>query len=197
MCMENRMLENVQNIAMLVLPLLIFTLIKRGEGFKVDMNSSENYQDKARMLQELRPYFLEEDQHILGKVQDIFEILNRVSRITRSDYDDNFKALKQDISMLDRKEKILTELANYMNDSNKQIAEGIVKTKNNLLKAKENLEGYSQAVSTQNLDRLTSMVKFANSIEPLMPDKGKVQIKKLERIANIMKASDDHFKPLY
>ncbi len=197
MCMENKMFENMQNIAMFALPLLIFTLIKRGGGFKADVNSSENYQDKAKMINEIRPYFLEEDQHILGKVQDIFEILNRIDRIIKSNYNDSVKALNQDLSMLDRKEKILTKLANYMNDSNRQIAEGVVETKNNILKTKDNLEVYSQAVSTQNLDKITSIMKLANSIEPLMPSKGKAQIKKLEKIVDIMKASDDQFKPLY
>lgn len=197
MSMENRTLENMQNIAMIALPFLIFALIKRGGGFKLDVNSSENYQDKAKMIQDIKPYFFEEDQHILGKVQDIFEILNIVNRIIKSDYNDNVKTLSQDLSMIDRKEKILSKVASYMNDNNRQMAESVVQTKQNIFKTKKNLEEYSQIVSTQNLDKLTSMMKLANSIEPLIPDKGKVQIKKLEEIINIMKASDDQFKPFY
>ncbi|WIV11486.1 hypothetical protein [Proteiniborus sp. MB09-C3] len=195
--MEESKLKSLQNLAIVALPILVFALIEKGGSLKEGKSFSRSYQDKIKLLKEISPYFLEEDQYILGKVQDIFEILNRVNRIIKSDYTDNVKALNQDLPMLDRKEKILSKLSTYLDDSNRQLAEGVIETKQNILKAKENLEEYSQAVSTQSLDKLTSMMKLAKSIEPLMPSKGKVQLKKIEKIVDIMKASDDEFKPYY
>lgn len=195
--MEDNRNKGLQDLAILALPILIFILIEKGGIFKADTNSTRNYQDKVKMLKEISPYFLEQDQHILGKVQDIFEILNRFNRIINSDYNDSVKALNRDLPMLDRKEMIIYKLANYLDDDRKKLAESVVETKQNIFKTKENLETYSQTVSTQNIDKLTSMIKLANSIEPLMPDKGKVQLKKIEKIIDIMKASDDQFKPYY
>lgn len=195
--MEDNGNKSLQNLAILALPILIFILIEKGGIFKTDTNSVKNYHDKVKMLREISPYFLEEDQHILGKVQDIFEILNRFNRIINSDYNDSVKALNRDLPMLDRKEMIISKLANYLDDNRRKLAEGVVETKQNIFKTKENLETYSQTVSTQNIDILTSMMKLANSIEPLMPGKGKVQLKKIEKIIDIMKASDNEFKPYY
>ncbi len=195
--MEDNGNRSLQNLAILALPILIFILIEKGGIFKTDTNSVKNYHDKVKMLREISPYFLEEDQHILGKVQDIFEILNRFNRIINSDYNDSVKALNRDLPMLDRKEMIISKLANYLDDNKRKLAEGVVETKQNIFKTKENLETYSQTVSTQNIDTLTSMMKLANSIEPLMPGKGKVQLKKIEKIIDIMKASDNEFKPYY
>ncbi|WP_352417786.1 hypothetical protein [Proteiniborus sp.] len=195
--MEDNRNKGLQDLAILALPILIFILIEKGGIFKADTNSTRNYQDKVKMLKEISPYFLEQDQHILGKVQDIFEILNRFNRIINSDYNDSVKALNRDLPMLDRKEMIIYKLANYLDDDRRKLAESVVETKQNIFKTKENLETYSQTVSTQNIDKLTSMIKLANSIEPLMPDKGKVQLKKIEKIIDIMKASDDQFKPYY
>ena len=195
--MDNNTFKNLKNIAIVALPLLMLSLLKKDEGFKLNMNLSNNYEDKAKMLREIKPYFLQEDQHILGKVQDIFEILNMIKRIIENDYNDKVKSSNLNLSIIDRKGKILSEMVNYLGDNNKTMAESIVNTKNNILKAKENLKGYYQLASTQNLDRLTSMVKLANCIEPILPDKGKVQSRKLQQIVNIMKASDESFRPLY
>lgn len=195
--MEENRFKDLQNLAIIALPILIFALIEKGGIFKADTNTSKSYQNKVKLLKEISPYFLEEDQHILGKVQDIFEILNRFNRIIDSDYTDSVRALNQNLSMLDRKEMIISKLANYLDDDRRKLAESVVATKQNIFKTKENLETYSQTVSTQNIDKLTSMMKLANSIEPLMPDKGKVQLKKIEKIIDIMKASDNEFKPYY
>lgn len=195
--MEDNKNKGLQDLAILALPILIFILIEKGGIFKAETNSSRNYQNKVKMLKEISPYFLEEDQHILGKVQDIFEILNRFNRIISNDYTDNVRALNQNLSMIDRKEKIISKLANYLDDDRRKLAESVVGTKQNIFKTKENLEQYSQTVSTQNTDKITSMLKLANSIEPIMPEKGKVQIRKLEKIIDIMKASDEQFKPYY
>lgn len=195
--MDNNRQYNLQNLTVIALPILIFALIEKGRIFKSDTNPSKSYQHKINMLKEIRPYFLEEDQHILGKVQDIFEILNRLNRIINSDYRDSVRVLNRDMPMIDRKEMILAKLADYLDDSSRKLAESIVETKQNIFKTKENLERYSQTVSTQNVDKLTSLVKLANSIEPLMPDRGKVQLKKIQKIIEIVKASDDEFKPFY
>lgn len=197
MGMEDNRFKDLKNLAIIALPILIFILIEKGKVFKADTNEVRSFQDKIKMLKEISPYFLEEDQHILGKVQDIFEILNRFNRIIVSDYNDNVRALNRDLPMIDRKEKILSSLAAYLDENNRKLAESVVETKQNIFKTKENLQDYSQTVSTQNLDKLTSMLKLANSIEPLMPNKGKIQIKKFEKIIDIMKASDDEFKPFY
>lgn len=195
--MDNNRDYNLQNLTVIALPILIFALIEKGGIFKADINPSRNYQIKINMLKEIRPYFLEEDQHILGKVQDIFEILNRLNRIISSDYGDNVRVLNRDLPMIDRKEMILSKLAEYLDDSSRKLAESVVETKQNIFKTKENLEHYSQTVSTQNVDKLTSLAKLANSIEPLMPNRGKVQLKKIQKIIEILKASDDDFKPFY
>ncbi|MFA5522872.1 MAG: hypothetical protein WDA24_00795 [Tissierellales bacterium] len=196
---ENRNIS-LQNLTILALPILIFILIEKGGVFKVETNSTtstKNYKDKVGLLKEISPYFLQEDQQVLGRVQDIFEILSRLNRIVNSDYTDNVSALNQDLSMIDRKERIISNLANYLDDDRKKLAESVIETKQNIFKTKGNLEDYSQTVSTQNTDKVTSMLKLANSIEPLMPEKGKVQLKKIEKIIDIMKASDNEFKPYY
>lgn len=197
MSMEENRFKDLQNLAIIALPILIFALIEKGGIFKAETNSGRNYQNKVKMLKEISPYFLEEDQLILGKVQDIFEILNRFNRIINNDYAESVRALNQNLSMIDRKEKIISKLANYLDGDRRKLAESVVGTKQNIFKTKENLEQYSQTVSTQNTDKITSMLKLANSIEPIMPEKGKVQIKKLEKIIDIMKASDEQFKPYY
>lgn len=195
--MKDNRSNGLQDLAILALPILIFILIEKGGIFKADTNTTSNFRDKVKMLKEISPYFLEEDQVILGKVQDIFEILNRFNRIINNDYHENVRALNQDLSMLDRKEMIISKFANYLDDNRRKLAESVVGTKQNIFKTKENLERYSQTVSTQNTDKLTSMLKLANSIEPIMPDKGKIQLRKIEKIIDIMKASDNEFKPYY
>lgn len=195
--MEDNRSKGLQDLAILALPILIFVLIEKGGIFKADTNTTSNFRDKVKMLKEISPYFLEEDQVILGKVQDIFEILNRFNRIINNDYHENVRALNQDLSMMDRKEIIISKLANYLDDNRRKLAENVVEAKQNIFKTKENLEKYSQTVSTQNTDKLTSILKLANSIEPIMPDKGKVQLRKIEKIIDIVKASDNEFKPYY
>ncbi|SCG82488.1 hypothetical protein DW1_0880 [Proteiniborus sp. DW1] len=195
--MEDNRSEVLQDLAILALPILVFILIEKSGVFGTEVNYTRNYHNKIRMLKEISPYFLEEDQVVLGKVQDIFEILNRFNRIINNDYQENVRALNQDLSMMDRKEMIISKLANYLDDNRRKLAENVVGTKQNIFKTKENLERYSQIVSTQNTDKLTSMLKLAKSIEPIMPDKGKAQLRKIEKIIDIIKASDNEFKPYY
>lgn len=194
--MGNIISKNTQNIALIALPIVLIALIKKDEGLKLNMSFSTDYEDKAKLIKEIKPYFLEEDQHILGRAQDIFEILSKAKRIISNDYNNNIK-LASNISIIDRKDKILSEVANYMDNDKKRIANAVINTKNNMIKAKENIDTYSQKSSTQNTDRLSSMVNLVNCIEPIMPDRGKIHMRKLEQIANIIKSSDDNLKPLY
>ena len=187
--MDNKILNNIQGMLPFIIPLLLLATNKK--GFKLDVSLDENYEDKAKMIQDIRPYFTEEDQKILGKVQDIFDILSRFNRIMKSDYENNVSSLGDSMSLLDKKEKILSYMAEYMNDNNRQLAESIVKTKQNIFEAKANIENYTKGGSTQNMDGLALMLKLANCIEPLMRDTDKKKVRKIEKIAQIINTSDD------
>lgn len=188
--MEDYRFGNVQNLAMIALLVMLISLINEKKDFKQNDNISNSYLSKARMIKEIKPYFHKEDQFILSKVQDIFEILSKVNRIVKSEYNEEIKSLYKDKPIIDRKEKILSIVSNYVNDNNRKMAETAIETKRNIFKTKDNLKSFSQTVSTSKLDKLTTISMLAKSIEPIVPNKSKAQIRKLEKILKILQASD-------
>ncbi len=188
--MDNKLLNNIQGIAPFIIPLLLLASNKK--GFKLDISLDENYEGKARMLQDIKPYFTEDDQHILGKVQDIFDILSKFKRIIDSNYENEVSSLGESMSTLDRREKILSLMAEYMNNNDtRKLAESVVETKRNIFQTKANIESYTKSASIQSSDGLTSMLKLANCVEPLMRDSDKKKIRKIEKIAQIITSQDD------
>lgn len=188
--MDNKILNSIQGIAPFIIPIFLLSLSKK--GFKLDINLDENYENKAKMIENIRPYFTEDDQKILGKIQDIFDILSRFNRIMKSDYESEVSSVGNAMSLIDKKERILTQMAECMNGNNRQLAESVVKTKQNIFETKANIENYSKSVSSQNIDGLTSMIKLANCIEPIMRESDKKKVRKIEKIVQIINTPDEY-----
>lgn len=187
--MENKLLNNMQDIIPLLIP--VFLLSQRNsKGFKMDIKLDGNYISRAKMLEEIKPYFAEQDQRILEKAQDIFDILGKFNRIISDDYNGQVFSLGSAMSSVDKRERILSCLAEHLSGNTRNLAEGVVTTKQNIFQTKANIDEFKNNVSTQNVDGLSSMIKLANSIEPLMRDSDKQKLRKVEKIAKILMTPD-------
>jgi len=188
--MDNKFLNNIKDIIPFLIPIIL--LSQGRKEFKLDVKLDGNYEDRVKMLEDIKPYFDEHDQRTLGKVQDIFDILSKLNRIIKSEYDEHITSLGNAMSSIDKRERILSHIAEYMGGKNKQLAEEVVTVKQNIYQTQANIEEYKQSVATQKMDGLSSIIRLANSIEPLMRDIDKKKIKKIERIAKILKTPVDH-----
>lgn len=189
---ENKVLSNIsfENI-ILLLPLIILFLNKDKMRLSVDLENHEDFRKKAEMLSKIRPYFPEKDQYLLSKVEDIFDIFYKVNRVQKSDYSQSISKLSHDISPVDKKEKILYEMSQYMNSNNKKIVDEVLNTKKNIYEAKNNLETHTKTVSTSNISKTDEIIGLIKSFEPILHQDYKNKIKKMEKLIEILKTPDD------
>ena len=189
---ENKVLNNIsfENI-ILLLPLILLFMNKDKSKLSIDLENHEDFRSKAEMLSKIRPYFPEKDQYILSKVQDIFDIFYKVNRIKKSDYSQGISKLSNEVSSVDKTEKILYEMSHYMNSNNKKLVEDVLNTKKNIYKTKRNLENHTQKVSKSNINKTDEMLGLIKSFEPILHDDYKNKIRKMEKLVEILKTPDD------
>jgi len=170
-----------------LIPLALFLINKK--DIKINISVDDDFENKANMIQNIKPYFSESEQSILCKVQDVFDILNKINRMNKSDYNGEIKELSTQISDIDRREIILTEISKFMHGENKERAEKVMAAKKSIFEVKNNLDNYKEIMTSEKVIKGSSLVKLMNSFEPILNDEYKEKIRKIEKVIGIVNNS--------
>lgn len=149
-----------------------------------------NVEDRIEMMKNIKPYFYEKDQKILSKVQDVLEIIYKINRLVDGDYSKEVVNTLSDMDRIQRKERILKEISKYVNEKDKKIISMAVDSKERIYEAKANIQGYKSKAIQSNTNKVESMVNFIKCFKPVLDDKTNKQIKKIEKIMEIIKSDD-------
>ncbi|MTI68900.1 MAG: hypothetical protein FH751_01425 [Firmicutes bacterium] len=178
------------NFSSLIIP--VFLLLTRNGNISEKLSLDNDFQSKVEMVKNIKPYFTEDEQLLLSKVQDVFDILNKVKRLNKQEYDNEINALNTDISRIERKERILTEMVKYMDKDKRQIVDKVLRTKGRLEETKTNMETQN-ILEAQKIDKFDSLLHFIRCFEPIMNDSSNKKIKKIQKVLEIMKTPEDRF----
>ncbi|MTI65863.1 MAG: hypothetical protein FH753_04595 [Firmicutes bacterium] len=178
------------NFSSLIIPL--FLLLTRNGNISEKLSLDNDFQSKVEMVKNIKPYFTEEEQLLLSKVQDVFDILNKVKRLNKQEYDNEINALNTDVSKIERKERILTEMVKYMDKDKRQIVDKVLRTKGRLEETKTNMETQN-ILEAQKIDKFDSLLHFIRCFEPIMKDSSNKKVKKIQKVLEVMKTPEDRF----
>lgn len=170
----------------IIIPLF---LLFGGKNLNIDLGNI-NVEDRIEMMKNIKPYFYEKDQKILSKVQDVLEIIYKINRIVGGDYSKEVINTSSNMDRIQRKEKILKEISKYVNEKDKKIISMAVDSKERIYEAKANITGYKNMVTQSNVNKVESMVNFIKCFKPVLDEKINKQIKKIEKIMEIIKSDD-------
>ncbi|MBS4539256.1 hypothetical protein GOQ27_12340 [Clostridium sp. D2Q-11] len=166
----------------IMVPILL--LLTKDNNFKLDikkLNLDRDFENQVQMMRGIKGYFSEDQQVILSKIQDVFDVLNKVNRIRLDKYDGVIQS-QSSLAPIDKREKILAEIGRYSDGKNKELIDKVVDTKRNMFKTKNNIENHRQLVQSQSMSTLESIVLFMNCFKPILRDDMNKKVKKVEKV---------------
>ncbi|WP_427339652.1 hypothetical protein [Caloranaerobacter sp. DY30410] len=170
----------------MIIPLF---LLFRAKNLNIKLGNI-NVEDRIEMMKNIKPYFYEKDQKILSKVQDVLEIIYKINRLTDGDYSEEVVNTLSDMDRIQRKERILKEISKYLDEKEKKIISMAVNSKERIYETKANISGYKNKAIQSNANKVESMVNFIKCFKPVLDEKTNKQIKKIEKIMEIIKSDD-------
>lgn len=182
---------NLGNLAKLVIPLLLLANNKR--ELNLNLKLDENFESKSELIENIKPYFSFQEQATLNKVRDIIDIFNKVSKIKNSSYKENSVAITSELPYGDKKEKILTEMSKHLDGKGKDMADNLIIAKQMIEKARSNVYKHKKVTKAQLPNRTEKMVNLLNCLEPILPDKSKKRMKKIDELYGLIKKPESDF----
>ncbi|WP_130806443.1 hypothetical protein [Senegalia massiliensis] len=151
---------------------------------------NKNYRNEVKMIRNIKRYFPENQQVTLSKVEDAFEILDKINRIRLNRYDGIIEA-KADLPTIDRIEMILTEIGEYSGGESKELVSKLVNTKRNIYKTKDNIKAHNNSFRYETTDKLESAISFMNCFKPILREDMNSKITKIEKVINLLTTSKE------
>ncbi|KNF08128.1 hypothetical protein CLPU_9c00240 [Gottschalkia purinilytica] len=194
---KNKFLENIPKFLPMVIPAMLMLKDKSGDNRptfnlpKLNLSLDEDFSNRVDMIKDIKHYFPEKDQKMLSKIQDVFEILDKIRSITKDDYTTEIMVNSSEMSESEKREMIIKEVSRHMGKEKRKLVENVLETKDNIFQSKTNLESYGQSITQNKRNGLESIVGLINCIEPIMRDEDKKKIRKIEKISEIMNSSDE------
>lgn len=149
---------------------------------------SKDFDEKVNLLRDVKPYFSVKEQYLLSKVEDIFDILNKVTRIQKNEYEDEISTSTLSYSNKEKKERILRSMVNHLDGNNRELLQKVIETNEKIEQTKDNFEKFK----TQNISKMDfkSIVKLISCFKPLYRDINNGTIRKIDRIIDILNNTD-------
>lgn len=182
---------NIGSIVILAIPLLF--ILSKQTGFSLNLDLGDDISNKRELIKNIKPYFSFQEQSTLNKVQDIIDIISKVSRVKSSKYENNISSLLENLPSDEKREKILEEISRHVEGKGKVIADNLVETSKRVKKARYNLDNHKKIVANQDINKMDKILNLFDSIEPIMHTKGKQKIKKIEKVLELIKKPEDEF----
>ncbi len=178
------------NFNSLIIPIFLLLISSKSLNFSL-VNMDDDFEKKVNFIKDIKPYFTKQEQVFLSKVQDVFDIFNKVNRITKQEYNNEISNMSVNISKVDRKEKILNEVMKYSDGKNKEIIDKVLKAKHRMDETNSRLSKHNKLVKSQNVDTLDSFVDLLNTVKPLLRDNTNKKIRKIEKMVDLIKTPVD------
>lgn len=191
--MNNNFIEAKENTPLslnigMIIPLLF--ILNQGKDIDIKSNLKKDFTNHINIMENIKEYFPQEEQHLLAKVQDVFDILNKINRVREDKYE-NLVGIQNNIPIIEKKERILKEVAKYTDDSNKELINKVVDTKHNIFKTKENIESHKKVIESQKMSPIDSLMMLINCFKPILRDDLNKKIKKVELIIDTLNTPYD------
>ncbi|WP_425448069.1 hypothetical protein [Dethiothermospora halolimnae] len=185
---------SITSLIGLALPLMMLLNNKneKGDGIKLNLDLNDDFERKKALVSNIKGYFNENGQETLSKVEDIIDIFNKVKRIKESKYKNEVKSTNN-LPAIDKGERILAEMIDYMDDDRKKVAENIIDTKKRIDETKHNITTYKESNEKIDIKKIDSIIDLIKCFDPVLDDKHKKKVKKIEKIMEVMKMSEDEF----
>ncbi|MBS4534300.1 hypothetical protein GOQ29_01565 [Clostridium sp. D2Q-14] len=166
------------------LMIFVFFLLTKDNNLKLDiskLNFNKDYNKQVKMMKGIKEYFPDEQQVLLSKIQDIFDVLSKINRIKSDEYDEVIQS-QSNLPSIDKKEKILAELGKYSDSKNKELIDKVVDTKRNIFKTKDNIERHKKMVESKEMSKLESIALFMDCFKPILRDDMNKKVRKVEKV---------------
>lgn len=190
---KNELSTHKSNFFLFIPFVLMFSKGKDDIFNKVSSLFEYDFQQRANMVKDIKPYFSEKEQLALSKVQDVMNILNMINRIKSEDYSGEIKSVNITKSREDRKKEILDKLMKYLDDENKTMVQKVIKTRDNLESSKEKLYKNNNMTQSTNTVGFNNLLDLIKCFEPLIQDEKYKKVRKFEKVIEIMKTPDEKF----
>lgn len=185
----------MKNILVALIP-LYFLIDKKNINFDIKnfdikkfdikkLNIDRDYRNQIELMKNIKGYFPENQQIVLSKAEDVFDVLDKINRIRLEKYDGLIQS-PVDLSSIDKKEKILVGIGEYSNGKSKEIISNVVNTKRNIYKTKENIERHKNLSQNKKLGKLDSAISFMNCFKPILRDDMNRKVVKVEKVINTL-----------
>ncbi|EOD00867.1 hypothetical protein [Caldisalinibacter kiritimatiensis] len=195
--MDNKLINNLfsQKTLGYLLPIaFLFLISQKGKGIKLDLSSlakADNLESKVDMIRRITPYFSEKEQMILYRIKDVLDIINKANRVTKANYEPQISSAVTELPSIEKKEKILVEMANHTEGKNKELLDKVIDAKRRIDETRSKLVEYKTNVATQESDNLKQMVKLIDCFKPVLDSNSKKKINKLERVVEVLRTPED------
>ena len=146
-----------------------------------------DYRNQIELMESVKRYFPENQQIVLSKVEDVFDVLNKVNRIRSERYNGLIES-QINLSSIDKKEKILENIGAYSDGKSKELISKVLNTKRNIYKAKENIQRHRSLTKNKEINKLDSAISFMNCFKPVLRNDINKKVIKVEKVINTLKA---------
>jgi len=151
---------------------------------------NKDYKKEVKMIRNIKRYFPENQQLTLSKVEDAFDVLDKINRIRLNKYDGLIES-QADLPSIDRIEMILREVGEYSGGQSKELVSKLINTKKNIYKTKDNITAHNKLFKDENTDKLESAISFMNCFKPILRKDMNNKITKMEKVINLLTTSKE------
>ena len=159
----------------MILPLLMFALLNREGIFKSD---TEDLYRKAEILRVAKPYFNGKPKEMLGKTENIMDILYSVNRFMNGDYKKESPYEKSYHNVKDKPIRIMEAVRPYLKGQSKESIEKVLTLNDRIRRLQahatdkgrmiENFEYLTDILEILNIDRSTEMKSALHKVKTMM-----------------------------
>ncbi|WP_162265466.1 hypothetical protein [Abyssisolibacter fermentans] len=151
---------------------------------------SNNFERNVNLLKNIKPYFSHSEQYTLSKIQDIFDVLNKVGRIKGEQYETEVQDMCTEVSISEKKQKIIQEFYNYLDVDKRQFIDKAMEVKDQIFTAKNRINGLGDLDEVTMDNKMDVVFEFIKCFKPILSEEHSRNLDKFEKAVQVLKAPD-------
>ncbi|WDV44836.1 hypothetical protein PV797_15095 [Clostridiaceae bacterium M8S5] len=194
--MSDKEPKNIKNqsITSLAVPIAIGIFggkaIGLGKVFSEITGMSKGFEKNANLLKHIKPYFSHSEQYTISKLQDIFDVLNKVGRIRGEQYETEVCSLDVELDVGEKKQRIIEALYDYLDYDKKQIIDKAMEVKEQIFTAKSKINGLNALDDVGINSTMDILFEFIKCFKPILSQEHTRNLDKFERAVEVLKSPD-------
>lgn len=183
-----------QSITGIVVPVALGIIGGKAIGLDKVLNQvttmTQNFAKNVDLLRSIKPYFSHSEQFTISKIQDVFDVLNKVGRIKGQQYEAEIYSLDTEMSVSEKKQKIIQEFYNYLDGDKKQIIDKAMEVKDQIFTTKNKVSGLMTLDEVGVDNRMDVLFEFMKCFKPILSEEHNKKIDKFEKAVQILRSDE-------